>query len=134
MSKDKREGWLRDLKPGDLVAIPERSFGCRKGEHILCKVKRVTPTGKIVVFHEGREDLEYTHDHLGIYRAGSGAWDAPRRLVEATEGLLTVHRRARLERRFLRFFPRGMLDEEKIEALPRVDLESLIKTLEALEK
>jgi len=43
MSKDKREGWLRNLKVGDTVVV---NIG---GERSVRKVEKVTPTGKMDV-------------------------------------------------------------------------------------
>jgi len=43
MAKDRREGWLADLRVGDKVCVSHKT----KHDH-LCVVARITPTGRIL--------------------------------------------------------------------------------------
>lgn len=47
-SKDKRKGWLRDLKVGDKVFIVS-SKGVLGSTKTLAKVEKITPTGRLNV-------------------------------------------------------------------------------------
>ena len=67
MNKDKRTGWLGNLKVGDNVFV-RSDFSLKLG-----RVSKITPTGRITVFNS-------TFSHLG--RAGSGY--SVIRLEEAT--------------------------------------------------
>ena len=67
MDKDKRTGWLGNLKVGDNVFV-RSDFSLKLG-----KVSKITPTGRITVFNS-------TFSHLG--KAGSGY--SVVRLEEAT--------------------------------------------------
>ena len=55
MSKDKREGWLKDLKVGDKVLV-ERGRMCSVEEDVIAKI---TPTGRMTTEKAG------TYDHRG---------------------------------------------------------------------
>lgn len=74
MDKDRRTGWLRNLKVGDNVFI-RSSLGLKLG-----RVSKITPTGRITVFKS-------TFSHLG--RAGSGF--SVVRLEEATPEKISQH-------------------------------------------
>ena len=50
MSKDKREGWLAEIKVGDEIGVRTSSYNCR-----LETVTKITPTGRIRT-----EDSEYS--------------------------------------------------------------------------
>lgn len=71
--KDKRQGWLRDLRVGDEVAWFNYNFG-----HEIHKVERITPTGRIVV-----ENI--TFDYTGEELGSSNNWYKPRYLTEITD-------------------------------------------------
>jgi hypothetical protein len=70
MSKDKREGWLAELKAGDTVIVTDwyRDF--------IRKVDRITPSGRIIIG-------ELKFDNTG-YRVGNHYFDKYH-LVEATK-------------------------------------------------
>ena len=73
-NKDKRTGWLKELKVGDNVFI-RSSLGVKLGT-----VTKITPTGRITVFNS-------TFSHMG--RAGSGF--SVIRLEEATPEKISEH-------------------------------------------
>ena len=73
-NKDKRTGWLKELKVGDNVFI-RSSLGLKLGT-----VTKITPTGRITVFNS-------TFSHMG--RAGSGF--SVIRLEEATPEKISQH-------------------------------------------
>lgn len=73
-NKDRRIGWLKELKVGDNVFI-RSSLGLKLGT-----VTKITPTGRITVFNS-------TFSHLG--RAGSGY--SVVRLEEATPEKISKH-------------------------------------------
>ena len=73
-NKDKRIGWLKELKVGDNVFI-RSSLGLKLGT-----VTKITPTGRITVFNS-------TFSHMG--RAGSGF--SVIRLEEATPEKISQH-------------------------------------------
>lgn len=56
MAEDKRKGWLKELKAGDYVFIKRSGMN----EIILIKVKKITPTGKIVTDYA-------TFDSFGLH-------------------------------------------------------------------
>lgn len=69
MPKDKREGWLRDIEPGDLVYVRGSShYGALLQR---AQVVRVTPTGQFVTKggsrynHRGESD----RDRIGVVRS-----------------------------------------------------------------
>lgn len=72
--KDRRTGWLKELKVGDNVFI-RSSLGVKLGT-----VTKITPTGRITVFNS-------TFSHMG--RAGSGF--SVIRLEEATPEKISQH-------------------------------------------
>jgi len=74
MNKDKRTGWLGNLKVGDNVFV-RSDFSLKLG-----RVSKITPTGRITVFNS-------TFSHLG--RAGSGY--SVVRLEEATPEKISKH-------------------------------------------
>ena len=68
--KDKREGWLKELKVGDKVAI---ECGRSRIEYKIGEIEKITPTGRIAIKgsifdHTGREmgerDIWTTRDRL----------------------------------------------------------------------
>lgn len=73
-NKDRRIGWLKELKVGDNVFI-RSSLGLKLGT-----VTKITPTGRITVFNS-------TFSHMG--RAGSGF--SVVRLEEATPEKISQH-------------------------------------------
>lgn len=73
-NKDRRIGWLKELKVGDNVFI-RSSLGLKLGT-----VTKITPTGRITVFNS-------TFSHMG--RAGSGF--SVIRLEEATPKKISEH-------------------------------------------
>lgn len=73
-NKDRRIGWLKELKVGDNVFI-RSSLGLKLGT-----VAKITPTGRITVFNS-------TFSHMG--RAGSGF--SVVRLEEATPQKISEH-------------------------------------------
>lgn len=73
-NKDRRIGWLKELKVGDNVFI-RSSLGLKLGT-----VTKITPTGRITVFNS-------TFSHMG--RAGSGF--SVIRLEEATPEKISQH-------------------------------------------
>lgn len=73
-NKDRRIGWLKELKAGDNVFI-RSSLGLKLGT-----VTKITPTGRITVFNS-------TFSHMG--RAGSGF--SVIRLEEATPEKISQH-------------------------------------------
>lgn len=73
-NKDRRIGWLKELKVGDNVFI-RISLGLKLGT-----VTKITPTGRITVFNS-------TFSHMG--RAGSGF--SVIRLEEATPEKISQH-------------------------------------------
>ena len=73
-NKDRRIGWLKELKVGDNVFI-RSSLGLKLGT-----VTKITPTGRITVFNS-------TFSHMG--RAGSGF--SVIRLEEATREKISQH-------------------------------------------
>lgn len=77
MTTDKRTGWLRELKPGDLVFVPIS----HKPYLAIRRVTRITPAGSIYVaaVQEGSPVTKFSY--LG--RAGQG-WDQ-RQLQQYTE-------------------------------------------------
>lgn len=72
--KDRRIGWLKELKVGDNVFV-RSSLGVKLGT-----VTKITPTGRITVFNS-------TFSHMG--RAGSGF--SVIRLEEATPEKISQH-------------------------------------------
>lgn len=64
MNKDKREGWLADVKVDEGIAIEFQQYS--KSDYKIAKVKRITPTGMIVV-----GDYRFNPD--GVYYTG-GDW------------------------------------------------------------
>ncbi|MGH7241565.1 MAG: hypothetical protein ACREGB_04680 [Candidatus Saccharimonadales bacterium] len=86
-----REDWLKSLKKGDKIGIPGRSLS--EGTFQVVTVKRVTPTGRIVVTNQN--DHETTFDSTGHYSDGS-RWGARLDLQPITQEM--VARRLRLNR------------------------------------
>jgi hypothetical protein len=66
---DKRDGWLKNLKVGDKVVVERSRFP--RGFDVL-SVRRITPTGKIVV--DDGSSGGCTYDHRGVRRADSWTW------------------------------------------------------------
>lgn len=96
IDKDKRVGWLRELKPGDNVFVHDCD---------LRKVKRITPTGRIVV-----EGTTYSHDGFA-----SSGWRLDK-LLEATEERMQDYKD--LQRK-------NFLYKKIYDSLGRLDLETL---------
>lgn len=74
MDKDKRTGWLGNLKVGDNVFV-RSDFSLKLG-----KVSKITPTGRITVFNS-------TFSHLGKAESGYSVV----RLEEATPEKISKH-------------------------------------------
>lgn len=51
MDKDKRKGWLRELKEGDKICISIGGY-LYKDRYKFDKIKRITPTGIIKTSHQ----------------------------------------------------------------------------------
>ena len=96
MDKDKRVGWLRNLKPSDNVFVHDTD---------LRKVDRITPTGRIVVGNT-------TYDHKGYATIG---WKSEI-LREATEERIQNHKN---------LMRRNFLYKNIADSLKTLDLETL---------
>lgn len=102
----RRQEWLTGLKPGDTACIP--GHGLTQGSYAEVVVKRVTPTGRIVVHYPDRPDYEMTFDKYGSKR--DDRWNSSR-LEELTEDLKESKRRTNMRRRVTQFDYRKLDDD-----------------------
>lgn len=70
---EKEKEWLASLKVGDEVC-----YSSYRSNYTISKVKKITPTGQIVL-ENGNRFKE------GVYRSGTGAWATLYRLKPVTE-------------------------------------------------
>ncbi|KOY65496.1 hypothetical protein [Clostridium sporogenes] len=87
MDRDKREDWLKDLKPGDEVAVECGGFGYR--DYCIKKIDKISPTGRITIGgavfnHKGRE--------MGI----KDSWTRANELVPVSQEIKDYIRRKKL--------------------------------------
>lgn len=80
-SKDKRKGWIADLKVGDEV-YEESGYG--EGRYDLQVVVSISPTGRITVSPKDKPDRKTVFPHNGSIFGGAGG---SVRLVQKTEAL-----------------------------------------------
>lgn len=112
MSKDKRTGWLADLKEGDKVIVRSGSplyWESRTGRRVRT-VTKVTPTGRINVGNS-------TFDHCG--RLYSQAWHTDRLEEYTEERLKTI--KAGHAQRFLQCCRWEKLSDDQL-----IELETLV--------
>lgn len=60
MEKDKRTGWLKELKVGDVVLVEYTGNSNRYDGSKFGVVARITPTGRIVVYHQISKKIRIT--------------------------------------------------------------------------
>ena len=75
MTKDKREGWLKELNVGDVVGFVENTTENPKGYGVVTKI---TPAGKIDV-------KNYRFDSDGTYSPSNSWYFSDLKLVPFTE-------------------------------------------------
>lgn len=83
--------WFRNLKVGDQACIP--AYGMATGEYTRVIVKRITPTGRIVVANKNGQ--ETTFDKWGRALGGS-KWHTSH-LVELTDEMRETRIRIRIK-------------------------------------
>jgi len=80
MGKDLREGWLAKLKSGDPIIV-NSDINLTESKSIK-RIKRITPTGRIIVWDKKNCDSESTFDQSGKLMGYVGFYGC--RLKEAT--------------------------------------------------
>ena len=113
MDKDKRTGWLGNLKVGDNVFV-RSDFSLKLG-----KVSKITPTGRITVFNS-------TFSHLG--KAGSGY---SVRLEEATPEKISKHHQKLQKSKMIKLVKENF-SKINFEKLDLGDIEELADILNTL--
>jgi len=86
-SKDKREGWLREVKVGDKIAVEYGQYGT--GNYRIDKVDKITPTGRIVI--ENR-----TYDPEGQEMGKSNSYSRSYKLYPITQKVIDFIRTEKL--------------------------------------
>lgn len=114
MNKDKRTGWLGNLKVGDNVFV-RSDFSLKLG-----KVSKITPTGRITVFNS-------TFSHLG--RAGSCY--SVVRLEEATPEKISKHHQKLQKSKMIKLVKENF-SKINFEKLDLGDIEELADILNTL--
>lgn len=76
MDKDKRQGWLRELKIGDKVCIDCGAYGSQ--DYTFRIINKITPTGRMIINNT-------TYDHEGVEMGRSDRWYRRNRKVEYTD-------------------------------------------------
>jgi hypothetical protein len=115
MNKDKREGWLKELKVGDEIAISYDKYG--RSNYRIEKVEKISPTGRIT-----SDSTVYDSD--GREMGKHGSWDVPERLVPVTQEI-----RNGIRKRVLI----AKLNNINLETIELEKLESIVKILEGTE-
>lgn len=87
MDKDKREGWLKELKVGDEVAIECGSFGYR--DYDIKKIDKISPTGRITI-------NSTVYDHTGREMGKADAWTKQYKLEPVTKEIKDFIREKKL--------------------------------------
>ena len=114
MDKDKRTGWLGNLKVGDNVFV-RSDFSLKLG-----KVSKITPTGRITVFNS-------TFSHLG--KAGNGY--SVVRLEEATPEKISKHHQKLQKSKMIKLVKENF-SKINFEKLDLGDIEELADILNTL--
>lgn len=118
--KDKREGWLRELKPGDKVAVD--GYGLGEKGYDFDVVAKVTPTGVIKT-----EKYKRQFDADGRLKSGD-RWHF-HKLVQVTDELLAGVRRQRLVAHVRVLLDATYIDRKKVEAATDEDLRRILDVL-----
>lgn len=105
--KDKRQGWLRELKIGDEVAINCGNYGY--SDYKISTIEKITPTGRIVV---GKS----TFDHTGYTIGGYGGRD---NLEQITDDIINFIKRKSLYNK-LKNVQWNKLTLEKMESVAKI--------------
>lgn len=117
MEKDKRTGWLKELKVGDEVfLIQGRGVG---GSHTtISQVQKITPTGKINV-----DGVQFSPDgsYYGSYCGGSNSLWLKKLTPESKEEYLAERKRQTLARSISSTLTPRMISELSLEKLERLD-------------
>lgn len=127
MEKDKRKGWLKELKVGDEVFV-EYVGNSDSNETMFGVVSRITPTGRIVVFRKtpysmnGASETQYSAE--GYHRNSVVQTRIVRIIPELKE---------RFRERFIREIT-TTINNETLHSLKLNNLELLIDYLEIFKK
>lgn len=112
MDKDKREGWLRELKVGDEVAIECGNYGYR--DYYIKNIDKISPTGRITI-------KSTVYDHTGREMGKAGTWSKKNSLEPITQDIKDFVRRKELLEK---------VTKTKWDKISLEKLENIAKTLE----
>ena len=113
MEKDKRTGWLKELKVGDEVFLIQ-SRGVWGSHTTISQVQKITPTGKINV-----DGVQFSPN--GSYYGGSNHLWLKELTPESKEEYLAERKRQTLARNISNTLTPRMISELSLEKLERLD-------------
>lgn len=126
--KDRRSGWLRDLKPGDKVATVRSGLSSKF--YTIYTVTRITPAGRIVCEAHGFQTV-FSPDGYGPH---VGSWSVREHLQPYTDELEGEIIHQRLVSEVGMFLDFGQVDRDMLNRLGARELQELLDRLEPLKK
>lgn len=90
-NKDKRTGWIQELKVGDKVTIECGSYNVP--DFSIGKIDKITPTGRIAIGNT-------VYDHNGRQMGASSAWSKTNNLEPLTQATVDFIRKSQLCNKF----------------------------------
>lgn len=114
MEKDKRTGWLKELKVGDEVFLIQQGRGVWGSHTTISQVQKITPTGKINV-----DGVQFSPD--GSYYGSSNSLWLKELTPESKEEYLAERKRQTLARSISNTLTPRMISELSLEKLERLD-------------
>ena len=125
MEKDKRQGWLKELKVGDEVFLIQ-GRGVWGSYTTISKVQKITPTGKINV-----DGVQFSPN--GSYYGGSNSLWLKELTPESKEEYLSERKRQTLARNISSALTPRMISKLSLEKLERLDdcLKELVEDYKA---
>src|SRR4051812_11586640 len=124
MAQDKRQGWLKNLEVGGVVAVRSRS-GFRRDLEVY-RIKKITPSGRIITLDSNNHEQTFDHDGEEMGPVAGNGWSLRERLIEMTPEIVTQIKRQRLEARAYRKLEMAREEIKKISDDDLTNLDSLL--------